>query len=405
MLDWKARDRRGIHAPEKEVRFRLLRIVHVITGLGMGGAEIMLDRLLGAFDGQRVESSVICLSGEGPIAPRIRERGVPLQVLDLPTGPKALAAYPRMLSLLRSARPDVVHTWMYHADFLGGTAARALGIPVIWALHATTMDAAKTSRATRWLIGALAKLSPYVPDRVVSCSNVGRAAHADMGYEKAKLSVIPNGFDTARFRKSDSLRAAARARWQVGADELVVGHVARFHPQKDHSTLLEAIARCAQSNAKLRFVFFGTDVTSQNTGLMSLARELGVTDRCLFLGPSTAVDSELPGFDVLVSSSRYGEAFPLVIGEAMASEVPCVVTDVGDSAYIVGDTGIAVSPANPAELATALLKLTGQDPSARHALGAAARARIEAEFSLARVAELYTRLYEEVAQERKARAS
>jgi glycosyltransferase involved in cell wall biosynthesis len=183
----------------------------------------------------------------------------------------------------------------------------------------------------------------------------------------------------------------------VADHEIVVGHLARFHPQKDHRTLLDAASRCLREDPRLKFVLFGTDVTRANTALAQQADQLGISERCLFLGPNPAAHEALPGFDMLVSSSSFGEAFPLVVGEAMACEVPCVVTDVGDSPFLVGTTGRTVAPRDPAALSRALLELASLEPLERRRLGAAARARIEEHFSLSHVASLYTNVYESAA--------
>jgi glycosyltransferase involved in cell wall biosynthesis len=377
----------------------MLRVTHVITGLGTGGAEIMLDRLLRALPDVGVQSQVICLAGEGPIAASIRAKHVPLQVLGLPTGPSALTQLPRLARLLSDGAPQVVHTWMYHADLLGGLAARAIGVPVVWALHATQLDPSQTRGSTRVLVKALAQLSRVVPAHVVSCSQVGLEVHAAMGYDSKKLSVVPNGFETTSFRKDPELRAAARRRFGASDDDIVVGHLARFHPQKDHRTLLEAIALSTRREPRLRFVLFGTDVSPENAELTAQARQLDIAARCHLMGPTANSRQEIPGFDILVSSSRYGEAFPLVLGEAMSCEVPCVVTDVGDSQTIVSHTGRTVPPGNPEALASALVELARQPPSERRRLGIEARARIEQLFSMPRVAAQYASLYARFARQ------
>ncbi len=374
----------------------MTRVVHIITGLAVGGAEVMLDRLLGALDRSRIQSEVICLAGEGPIAARIREKQIRVQALNLSSGISALAGIPRIVARLREVKPDVVHTWMYHADFLGGAAARLLGVPVVWSLHAGTVDPAQNARSTHWLIQVLAKLSSTVPNRIVSCSHVGRKAHEAVGYDASKMEFIPNGFDTAVFRRNDEFRRIARAQWVVGDHDIVIGHLARFHPQKDHRTLLEAAARCLREDPHLKFVLFGSDVNRANSVLAEQADQLGLGERCLLLGPNPAAHEALPGFDVLVSSSS-SEAFPLVVGEAMACEIPCVVTDVGDSSFMVGPTGKTVAPRDPQGLSRALLEMARLDPFERQRLGAEARARVEANFSLTRVADLYAGVYEQLA--------
>jgi glycosyltransferase involved in cell wall biosynthesis len=371
-----------------------VRVTHIITGLGVGGAETMLARLISALDAS-IESTVICLSSGGPMADRIRAMGVRVDVLGLPTGPRALLGLPRLAHMLREQRPSVVHTWLYHADLLGGLTARHCRVPVIWGLHGSTLEAKSLGYSTGLVVRLLAKLSTAVPARIVSCSQVGLRAHQAGGYDGKRMLVIENGFDTQLFQPSLQFREEARRSWHYD-DELVVGHVARFNPVKDHETFLKAAGIAMQREPRLRFVLYGDNVTRQNAKLVSWARSAGVLDHCSFLGREPAVERRLPGFDLLVSSSK-SEAFPLVLGEAMASGVPCVTTDVGDSAEIVGDSARVVPPSDPAALADAIVRAVQLDASARDAQISAGIARIRDRFALSRVAERFRDLYLEVA--------
>ena len=372
------------------------RVVHVITGLMVGGAEVMLARLVEALD-PSIDNRVICLSPGGPIADKIRALGVPVLELGLPAGGRALLGLPTLVRELRAAEPDVVHTWMYHADFLGGIAAKALGIPVVWALHNSTLDPVQTRRSTRWIVHLLARLSGTVPVRIVSCSEVGTRVHEAIGYEPSRMIVIPNGFDTEQFKPNPQFRAEARRAWNCQADDLVIGHVARFHAQKDHGTFLKAAGLALAAEPRLRFVLYGSNVTPDNAALIAWARAAGILDRCSFLGQEAAVQRKLPGFDLLVSSSSFGEAFPLVLGEAMASGVLCVTTDVGDSAAIVGDLRRTVPPSDPAALANAILNAAHLTDSARRIAIDTGIERIQQNFALSKIAERYRALYVETA--------
>jgi glycosyltransferase involved in cell wall biosynthesis len=374
-----------------------IRVAHVITGLGVGGAETMLVRLVDALNSS-VENIVICLSRPGPMAARIRAVGVRVEALDLPSDPRALLGLPKLVRLLRELRPDVVHTWMYHADFLGGLAARLNGAPVIWALHNSTLDPSQTGRSTRLIVKALARLSSSVPTRIVSCSEVGRRIHEEIGYSAERMTVIENGFDTTQFRPNAEYRAEARGAWNCRADDFVVGHVARFHPQKDHRTFLAAAGLAAQREPNLRFVLYGAGVTPDNRELAESARAAGVLERCSFLGLEQNVARRLPGLDLLVSSSSFGEAFPLVLGEAMASGVLCVTTDVGDSALIVGDTERVVPAANSGALAEAIVRAARLSQTERENRSIAGIARIRDRFELSQIARRYSDLYLEVAR-------
>jgi glycosyltransferase involved in cell wall biosynthesis len=210
------------------------------------------------------------------------------------------------------------------------------------------------------------------------------------------LVVIPNGFDTDQFQPNGELRAAARRNWRCDEGDLVVGLVARFHPLKDHETFLRAAGLALQMEPRLRFVLYGDNVTPENSTLTGWAETAGVLDRCSFLGRETHVQQRLPGLDLLVSSSR-SEAFPLVLGEAMACGVLCVATDVGDSALIVGDSARIVAAGDPAALARAMARTLRLSPKVRAALCGAGRRHIQAHFSLRQVANQYRNLYLEVA--------
>jgi glycosyltransferase involved in cell wall biosynthesis len=289
---------------------------------------------------------------------------------------------------------------MYHADLLGSAAAQLLGIPVVWGVHNAKTDPAHTPERHLRLVRVLARLSKRLPRRVVSCSVAARDAHERMGYAPERLLVIPNGFDMDQFKPDDQLRDAARRAWQVGPEHVVVGNIGRFHPHKDHHTFLRAAALVLRSNTRTRFVLYGDGVTMANTELRNWIVEAGLSDRCLALGPNAEIWKILPGLDLLVSSSQ-AEAFPLIVGEAMASGVPCVVTDVGDSAWLVGETGVVVPPGEPEALASAILEVAALDPAGRRAQGCAARDRIGEKFSLPSVAARYADVYREAHRTRK----
>lgn len=367
---------------------RPIRTAHVITGLGVGGAEMMLYRLL-AHGGPSVAPRVAALAG-GPLAEKIRALGVPVDVFADP-----FAAF-RLAGLLRREKVDVVQTWMYHADLIGGLAGRLAGVPVVWGLHNSTLTPEASRRSTRALVALLAALSRWWPARILSCSEAARRVHAEKGYDAARMTVVPNGFDLRLFRPDAAARERVRREWGQPEDRLLVGHAARFHPQKDHATFLAAAARVAERRPEARFVLCGEGVSAENAPLAALARAAGVLDRCLFLGLRDTA-TVMPALDVLVSSSCSGEAFPLVVGEAMACGVPCAVTDVGDSALMVGDMGRVAPPADPAALAAAVDGLLALPAAARRDLGAAARRRVSDNYEIGRVAAMYEALHRQAA--------
>ncbi len=376
-----------------------MRVAHVITGLGIGGAETMLYRLLSALPRAELESLVVSLSSPGPMAERITAIGVPVASLGMSRGLPQPFALAHLARELRRFRPDLVQTWMYHADLLGGVAARLVtSAPVVWGLHNSTLDPARTPWSTRAVVAVCARLSRRIPQSILSCSEVARRVHQSLGYDAARMTVIPNGFDLGAFRPSAADYAALRAELGLAADTVLVGLVARWHPQKDHVNFVEAAAHTARQRPEVSFLLVGTGIDDANTQLRDLIAATGLGQRFRLLGERTDIPRLTAGLDVAVSAAAFGEAFPLVIGEAMASGVPCVVTDVGDSAMMVGTTGRVVPARDPAALAAALVEVLALPTQERRNMGAAARARISTEYDLDSVAARYADLYRSLAR-------
>ncbi len=371
-----------------------MKVVHVITGLGVGGAETALYKLLSRWRGL---AEVVSLTGTGPVGDRIAALGVPVEAVGMRPGVPDPLGFWRLMGRLRAARPDVVQTWMYHADLLGGLAARvAGGFPVVWGVRHTNLDPRFNKRTTLWTARACARLSRRVPERIVCCGEAVREAHARIGYAAEKMVVIPNGFDLDAFRPDPAARSAVRRELGLDGDAPLVGLVARFHPQKDHRTFVRAAALIRSRMSGVHFLLAGEGVTRGNEALAGWLGEEGLEGACHLLGRRDDVPRLLAALDVAVSSS-VGEGFPNAVGEAMACGVPCVVTDVGDSARIVGETGRVVPPGEPEALARACLDLLAAGTGVRERLGMAARRRIEEHFGLPAVVARYERLYEELA--------
>lgn len=373
------------------------RLVHVITSLDRHGAQVMLYELLKATDPNRFRSAVISLSAPGPLQTAIADLGVPVYSLGMSGGRPSLVGLTRLARRLRALRPELVQTWMYHADLLGGLAARLVtSAPVVWGLHNSNLDPGTTKRTTRATVWACARLSRLVPRRILSCSQVAMRLHRDLGYDAGRMVVIPNGFDLEAYQPSRGHYAAIRGELSIDCDATLVGMVARYHPQKDHRTFIDAAARVARHRPRTWFVLAGEGVEDSNQELGALIRETGVAERFRLLGPRTDIPRLTAAFDCAVTSAAFGEAFPLVIGEAMACGVPCVATDVGDSALMVGQTGRVVPPGDPVALAAAIESLLALPEAARCALGAAARQRIRTDFALPVIADRYQALYSEL---------
>ena len=372
----------------------MIRIVFVITGLSTGGAETMLLKLLERIDRARFEPHVISLTDEGEIGRRIRLLDISVEALEMRRGVVAFSKVMLLVRRLRGLHPQVLHTWMYHADLLGGLAGRAASIPAIgWGLRNSNLDQSGSKWTTRAIMRACAALSYVVPRRILSCSERARDVHVAVGYCARKIVVIPNGFDLELFRPDAD--AAMSIRRELGIDVTVplVGLAARYDAQKNHKGFIEAAGRVHDTMPGVHFVLAGDGVTFANAELADAIDRAGVRGVFHLLGRRNDMPQLMAGLDVLCSSSSYGEAFPNVLGEAMACGVPCVVTDAGDSADIVGDTGRVVPVGDMAGLARELMALLSMPAEQRQSLGRMARLRVQERYEISSAVKQYEAFY------------
>jgi glycosyltransferase involved in cell wall biosynthesis len=374
----------------------VLRIVCVITGLGSGGAEVMLLRLLRHIDRRRFAPHVISLTGKGEVGERIAELGIPVECLAIGQGSSLACGWWRLVRRIAALEPDVVHTWMYHADLVGGTAARAAGVrSVVWGVHHSNLSPQLNKRATLVVARLCAHLSRWVPARITCCSQVARDVHRAFGYASDKLVFIPNGFELDLFRPDPVARRRIRNELQVSPGTQLVGMVGRFDPQKNHAGFIRAASLLHRRLPDVHFVLAGSGIDAANDVLRPRIAEAGIELVTHLLGPRNDIANVMASLDVLVSSSD-GEAFPNVLGEAMACEVPCAVTDVGDSALIVGGAGRVVAAGDMDALAQATRDLLLMGGDGRAQLGRDARERVRSLYSIERVVQQYESLYESV---------
>lgn len=371
----------------------MIRVVHIIVGLSQGGAETMLWRLLSRIDPERFSSSVISLTDDDALAPRFVELGVPVHKLGLRSPGTGLAAFVGLWRLVRRLRPDVIQGWMSHGN-LAGLLARVAAPDdpaLVWAIRQSIYDLGYEKPSTARLIRLSAKLSGR-PQAIVYNSHVSRAQHEALGFSRRLGSVIPNGFDASAFAPSGEARLDLRRELGIVGDAPLIGIVGRFHPMKDHQTFIKAAKAVRARHAQCRLILVGPGVEPSNKELSSYLQDAGLADAAHLLGIRDDMPRINAALDVAVSSS-FTEAFPTAIGEAMSCGVPCVVTDVGDSARLVGDTGIVVPPRNPEQLASGIARLLDLSREDREALGARARARVISEYSLGDVVASFSSLY------------
>lgn len=373
-----------------------IKILHLITGLDTGGAEVNLQRLTGAIDRGRFENIVVSLTTLGPLTAVLREQDIRVEAIGMSPSLPSPAAVWRLYRLLRAERPTILQTWLYHSDLFGLLLGRAAGVTTIaWNIRCSYMGEDYRRGINGALVGLLARLSRF-PDVVVANSHAGQKEHAARGYEPKRWAVLENGFDPAVFRPQAGAPADLRGELKLEDDSVVIGLVGRYDPIKDHEGFLRAAAALHSTDGEAHFVLVGSGMDTENTILNGLIDGLGIRARVHLMGRREDMPRLTAGLDIATCCSL-GEGFPTVVGEAMACAVPCVVTDVGDAALIVGDTGIVVPAADPDALAGGWREMIAKGPLGRAELGRLALARIESQYTLSRSVERYQNLYEQLA--------
>jgi len=371
-------------------------VLHVISGLCVGGAEMALYRLILQFRASEYEHTVVALTPEGSMLGRFTGSGIRLIVLDVRRSPAT--HFMRLYRLIRTLRPDIVQTWLYHADFLGGLAARMAGNrKVIWGIRTTDVDGG-CARTTALVRRACASMSHWVPHTIVCVAEAARRSHSLAGYDAGRMIVIGNGFDLAALTASDMERSQLRKRCGFGPGDIVIGTLGRFNLDKDHGNFVAAAGKVAAMDGRVRFLMIGKDLDAGNEELMRWIHETGHADRFVLLGERDDVAVCLAAMDIFCLSSRT-EAFPNVVGEAMAMGLPCVATDVGDVAALVADTGVVVPKADSDALARGVAGLIARGPAYFRPLGQRARERIHAAYDMRCVRERFESIYDSVMTE------
>lgn len=374
-----------------------MKVVHVIGDLNIGGAEAMLCKLLSIMDRKRFAPFVISLTDECAMAEQFRAIDVPVYSLGMKRALPSPASLGRFIHRIAALRPRLIQGWMYHGN-IAALAARAL-LPrrpsVVWNIRGSHHLLKNEKPGTALMIRLGAKLSA-LPDKIINNSTASARGHKErLGYRSEKMVLIPNGFDTDRFTPSMEAHASVRAELGVEEDALLIGLFARYHPVKDHANFLRAAALTRVACPQVRFVMAGDGVEAANLELLDLIYELGLDSRAHLLGERKDMPRLLAAMDI-VSLASYSEGFPNVIGESMACGVPCVVTDAGDCAWVIGDTGRVVSVGNAEALADGWLELIRRGSGYRQEQGQKARQRVLDCFSLGVIAAQYEALYSEV---------
>jgi glycosyltransferase involved in cell wall biosynthesis len=358
-------------------------VLHVISGLGTGGAESALVNTACALQKRGVSQHVVAIGGEDDHGQEFDRCGIEVTALGLASARQAPAGILRLARLIRRLKPAIIQGWMYHGNLMAALVHRLAGgrgsRQLLWNLRASNMDLARYGRVMRWSAG----LSRW-PDIVIANSEAGMRFHATQGFNARRFVVIANGIDTQRFRPDAVQRAAVRAELGIPTGAVVAMHAARVDPMKDHATFLTAM----ESLPGLVGIMAGAGTEAlrspPNVRALGLRRDM---ERLYAMA------------DMIISTSAFGEGFSNTIAEGMSMGLVPIATDVGDAGRIVGDTGLIVAARDPVAVSAALAKIAAMPPSERAAQGLRARSRIVGQFSLERSVDAYEQLYRSLASE------
>lgn len=362
-------------------------ILHLITGLEAAGAEHMLARLVTNFDRERHRSVVVSMTGPGTVGPLLASAGIELHSLDMRRGVADLRGTLRLVQILRQVRPAILQTWLYHADLLGLVVKlSAPKCALFWNVRCTESIGAD-------IVRKLLSWCSTRPDVVIVNSQAGRRFHERLGYRPRRWEHIPNGCDTSAFRFDAQARGELRRELGITDGAIAIGLPARYHPMKDHANFLAAARRLTRDWPQAVFLLVGSGLDRSNGPLRAAIEAHGVGEQMRLLGERLDMARVYSALDIATLSSAYGEGCPNVLAEAMSCGVPCVATDCGDSADILGPTGVVVPARNPELLAAAWSELIAIGPEPRRSMGAEARKRIIRSYDLSVIVSRYDALY------------
>jgi glycosyltransferase involved in cell wall biosynthesis len=368
-----------------------MKVCHIITDLDVGGAELMLKRLVEFKPADKQNVVIISLMEPGKVGHSLTLQGFSVLTTSMNSKASFLLTLYKLYKLLKQLKPDVVQTWMYHSDLLGGLAAKFAGCNAIsWGIHGTFLPIGRP--LTKLVMKICAVLSFYIPQKIVCVAELGRVKHVEYGYDHSKMVVIPNGFDVDFFTNLTDKRTSLRESLGFCDSDIVLGCVGRFHPDKGQDLLLAAVAGLIHKYPDLKLVLAGRNCDWNNALLLQNVDSFNLKANVVLLGERDDIPQLLQTFDIYCMPSRT-EAFPVALGEAMCSGLACVATQVGDTGLLLGECGL-LAEANSHDLNLKLLEMLAFTAAKREELGNNARDRIKALFSLEQVHLRYHQLHE-----------
>jgi glycosyltransferase involved in cell wall biosynthesis len=374
-------------------------LVMIISNLGMGGAEVSLYNLCRSIKSD-FKIDVITLLSNGELEAKFRDEGINVYSVNMDGAFSILPGFYRLLILLKSLKPNVIHTWMYHADFFGGLAAKIIGIKyVIWGIHNFNIEKGMLKNSTRFIVFLCGIFSWMIPTKIITCSKAAINPHKKFLYNTRKFVVIPNGIDINKFKISKDAKSNFIKSNSLNSNIKIIGLIGRFDPQKN----LQGFIRLAEYVSSIRqdalFIIAGKGNDKKNKILSHEIKAAGLEDKILLLGQVNEIQELIAALDILVLTS-HGEAFPLVLLEALACGVKCFSTNVGDVVEILGGFGGIVPRGKMKQMSEMILDYLSELDKVGYKNikleKANYRGRVKNNFSLEIFAKLHIKIYENI---------
>lgn len=367
------------------------KIVHIIIGLNIGGAELMLKRLvLHSQKKGNFHHEVISLTDLGLIGKDLKEAGIRVYTLNMRSALSIFSIYFSLRKLLKEIKPEVVQTWMYHSDLIGGLAAKSVGVDnIIWGIRNTELDS-NSGIIKKIIRKACALLSYKIPNKIICVASRAKTVHSNIGYCKEKILVIPNGFDINRFKANDEIRYIYRNELKISDDKLVIGNIGRFTPAKNQVNFIKACLILLEKGYNFNVIMAGRDISLNNIEIREL---IGDNKNFKLVGEIDQPEAFYNAIDVFCLSS-ITEGFPNVLGEAMATKRICLTTDAGDAKEILGNCGYHINDFTFDEIAKSIeINILSKEHYNLKTIGERARLEVVKKYSLEKIVSDFENLY------------
>ena len=364
-----------------------MQILYIINSLDLGGAENILFQILSNRNKKNIK--IISLTSKGFYGNQLSKKGYKVYALNIQKNISAFKKVFRLFILIFTYKPHIVHTWMYHSNLLGGISAKLLGIKKIyWSIH---HDFEYSNKFNFFEMKLLALLSYWIPNKTIYSSISSQINHLKNGYKKSNTLIINNGVSTLKYKPDLRLREKFRTDLNIDSDCFLLGNISRYHPIKDHNTLLKALAELKNYQINFKCVLIGSGLSDDNTHLMKKINKHSLNKHIILYGESNEVFKIINSFDLNVLTSR-SECSPVTLLESMSCGIPCLSTNVGDAKNIVGDSGWIVEPENPRQLSTCMKEIIKQNNLLKQKSKLALK-RIRNFFTLEKMLAEYEKLY------------